>query len=85
MLEAVEHAALRNGVPVDARVESGRTPIHALQRLWSVEDFDRRKDQRFWRGLVDSIPAWDRLIDEFNAEVGGAALPQTSLAAQERS
>ena len=41
LLEAVEHAALRAGVPVDARVESGRTPIHALQRLWDVEHFDR--------------------------------------------
>ncbi|HEY3922621.1 MAG TPA: hypothetical protein VGL76_10995 [Gaiellaceae bacterium] len=41
LLEAVEHAALRSGVPVDARVESGRTPIHALQRLWDVEHFDR--------------------------------------------
>jgi len=41
ILEAVEHAALRAGVPVDARVESGRTPIHALQRLWDVERFDR--------------------------------------------
>ena len=35
-----------------------------------IEDFDRRKDPRFWRGLVDSIPRWDRLIGEFNAEVG---------------
>ena len=35
-----------------------------------LEDFDRRKDQRFWRGLVDSIPSWDQLIEEFNAEVG---------------
>ena len=26
----------------------------------SVEDFDRRKNQDFWRSLVDSIPAWDR-------------------------
>jgi hypothetical protein len=41
MLEAVEHAALRAGVPVDARIESGRTPIHALKRLWDVERFDR--------------------------------------------
>jgi hypothetical protein len=41
LLEAVEHAALRDGVAVDARVESGRTPIHALQRLWAVERFDR--------------------------------------------
>jgi len=41
LLEAVEQAALRAGVPVDARVESGRTPIHALQRLWEAERFDR--------------------------------------------
>jgi hypothetical protein len=41
LLEAVEHAALRAGVPVDARIESGRTPIHALQRLWQAERFDR--------------------------------------------
>jgi hypothetical protein len=41
LLEAVENAALKAGVPVDARIESGRTPIHALQRLWGVEHFDR--------------------------------------------
>jgi cysteine synthase len=36
----------------------------------AIDDFDRRADQRFWRGLVDSVALWDRLIDEFNAEVG---------------
>jgi hypothetical protein len=41
LLEAVEHAASRAGVAVDARVESGRTPIHSLERLWDVERFDR--------------------------------------------
>jgi len=41
LLEAVEHAALRCGVPVDARIEKGRTPTHALGRLWEVEQFDR--------------------------------------------
>jgi hypothetical protein len=41
LLEAVEHAALRAGVPVDARIEKGRTPTHALQALWSAEEFDR--------------------------------------------
>jgi nucleotide-binding universal stress UspA family protein len=41
LLEAVEHAALRAGLAVDARVETGRTPTHALQRLWEAEDFDR--------------------------------------------
>jgi nucleotide-binding universal stress UspA family protein len=41
LLEAVENTALRAGVPVDARVETGRSPIHALQRLWDAERFDR--------------------------------------------
>jgi hypothetical protein len=41
LLEAVEHAALSAGVPVDARIEKGRTLTHALQRLWAVERFDR--------------------------------------------
>lgn len=36
----------------------------------TIEDFEQRKDQRFWRNLVDSIPVWDRLIEDFNAEVG---------------
>lgn len=41
LLEAVEQAALRAGVPVDARIERGRTATHALTRLWEVERFDR--------------------------------------------
>jgi hypothetical protein len=40
-LEAAELAGLRAGLEVDARVETGRTPTHALQRLWCVEHFDR--------------------------------------------
>ncbi|GAC1331968.1 MAG: hypothetical protein NVSMB26_10990 [Beijerinckiaceae bacterium] len=38
----------------------------------AFDDFERRKDQSFWRGLADSIPAWDRLIDAFNAASGVA-------------
>jgi hypothetical protein len=41
LLEAVEQAALRAGVPVDARIEKGRSATHALRRLWDVEHFDR--------------------------------------------
>ena len=41
LLEAVEHAALRAGVPVDARIEKGRTLTHAVRRLWEVERFGR--------------------------------------------
>ena len=40
------------------------------QQGTAIDDFDRRRDQRFWRELVDSIPAWDRLIQAFNVEVG---------------
>ena len=40
-LEAVELEALKAGVAVDARIEKGRTPTHALSRLWDVEPFDR--------------------------------------------
>jgi hypothetical protein len=39
------------------------------------EDFEKRKDQSFWRALVDTIPAWDRLIEDFNAEAGLARSP----------
>jgi len=41
LLEAVEQAALRARIPVDARIEKGRSLTHALRRLWDVEHFDR--------------------------------------------
>jgi nucleotide-binding universal stress UspA family protein len=41
ILEAVELAARRAGVPVDARIERGRTPVDTLRRLWKTERFDR--------------------------------------------
>jgi hypothetical protein len=41
MLEAVERAAVRAGVPVDARIEKGRSLSHALRLLWGAEKFDR--------------------------------------------
>ena len=37
----------------------------------SVADFDRRRDSAFWSEIRASIPAWDRLIADFN-EDGGA-------------
>ena len=36
----------------------------------SVEDFDCRKDQRFWHDVAGSASEWDRLITEFNCEAG---------------
>ncbi|EJW12357.1 Cysteine synthase [Rhodovulum sp. PH10] len=39
----------------------------------SLADFERRRSQEFWRALVDDIPTWDRMIDDFNAEVSGTS------------
>jgi cysteine synthase len=36
----------------------------------SLEDFDARRDQRYWRGLRDLLPAWDDMIREFNDRTG---------------
>jgi hypothetical protein len=36
----------------------------------SVEEFDARRDQRFWREMRDIIPLWDQMIREFNARTG---------------
>lgn len=38
----------------------------------SVQDFERRRHQSFWNGLADSLPEWDRLIEDFNAEAFGS-------------
>ena len=35
-----------------------------------VADFRARKDPAFWRDLRALLPAWDALIDQFNAETG---------------
>jgi cysteine synthase len=36
----------------------------------SVEDFDSRKHAPFWTELQASVPAWDKLIEQFNEETG---------------
>ncbi|HSW19701.1 MAG TPA: pyridoxal-phosphate dependent enzyme [Ramlibacter sp.] len=36
----------------------------------TVEQFDRRRDPAFWEQLQASVPAWDRLIEAFNAQSG---------------
>lgn len=41
LLETIEQRAARVGVAVDSRVEAGRTPRHAMSRLFSEERFDR--------------------------------------------
>jgi cysteine synthase len=50
-----------------------------------VEDFDSRRDQRFWRQLVETIPAWDHLIDEFNRDIGTTRSRSASAGARMQS
>ena len=41
----------------------------------SLEEFSARSQQSFWDGLQELVPAWDAMIDKFNAESGvGKAL-----------
>jgi cysteine synthase len=40
----------------------------------SSEDFSARRSQEFWRGLRDLLPAWDEMIQEFNARTGATAV-----------
>ena len=41
LLETIEQQAAKEEVPVDTRIETGRTPRHALERLMAEERFDR--------------------------------------------
>jgi len=38
----------------------------------SLEEFEARRDQRFWQEMRGIIPAWDHLIEEFNGRTGAA-------------
>jgi universal stress protein family protein len=41
LLETIEQRATRLGIPVDPRIERGRTPRHALAQLLDHERYDR--------------------------------------------
>jgi cysteine synthase len=36
----------------------------------SIDDFRARKDPSFWTSMREIVPAWDAMIDEFNARTG---------------
>jgi universal stress protein family protein len=40
LLELIEQRAAEGGVPVDSRIERGRTPRHALAALLEIEPYD---------------------------------------------
>ena len=70
LLEAIEQRAAAQDIPVDARVQRGRSYRHALSRLLEHEQFDRvivsaADDPR--SGLSGEDLLW--VIDHANAEV----------------
>jgi cysteine synthase len=38
----------------------------------SVEEFNARRRQEFWRSLRELIPVWDQMIEEFNGRTGAS-------------
>jgi cysteine synthase len=36
----------------------------------SLEEFEARRPQSFWREMREVLPVWDQMIDEFNARTG---------------
>ena len=36
----------------------------------SLEEFEARREQRFWDSLLDLVPVWDDLITELNGRSG---------------
>jgi len=40
------------------------------QQGTSLEDFNIRRDPDFWQGLIEYLPVWDAMIDQFNQASG---------------
>ncbi len=64
------------GATTDNMIEMTRTDRERVFNLgyytWveqqgtTLADFDRRRDQSFWDGLLDLVPVWDGMIESFN-------------------
>ncbi len=89
MLEAIERRATRAEVPVDARIERGRTVRHALRELSAHERFDRivvaAGADSSGEGFTPEAVAW--LLSNVPGEVivlrAASAAPQTALQLEE--
>ncbi len=44
----------------------------------SIEEFEARRPQSYWRQMRDILPFWDRMIDEFNARAAVADVTAAS-------
>jgi len=72
-----EHLVCADSAHVEVLDEVGRNRIFNLGYYTWVEqqgvefsDFEVRRDQAFWHHVQGLAPAWDALIDEFNAQTG---------------
>ncbi|WP_018184325.1 pyridoxal-phosphate dependent enzyme [Kaistia granuli] len=70
LAELSDEHVLELGQPGRRRVFNLGYYTWVEQQGVTVEDFDGRRQQSFWKDIAASVPAWDRLITEFNAEVG---------------
>ena len=69
-----------DAVATDHLLECGRVERDRIFNLgyftWveqqglSLEAFEARRDQAFWTGLHDLVPAWDALVGDFNDRTG---------------
>jgi nucleotide-binding universal stress UspA family protein len=70
LLEAIEQRATAEGIPIDSRVQAGRSYRHALARLLEAENFDRviiSATNKPQTGLSGPDLLW--LLEHANAEV----------------
>jgi nucleotide-binding universal stress UspA family protein len=70
LLEAIEQRATAEGIPIDSRVQAGRSYRHALARLLEAENFDRviiSATNQPQTGLSGPDLLW--LLEHANAEV----------------
>ena len=66
----IEELPVRAGDWSDEEIARGRKQlVAAIDAAW-IRIIDSRRDQAFWQGLADTLPAWDRMIEEFNAKTG---------------
>ena len=73
------HARRRRGPPAGADARDRDRIFNLGYYTWveqqgvSLEDFEARRDQDFWRDLRRIIADWDDAIEEFNARTGVGA------------
>ena len=67
-------SSITNDHMIELRIADRRRIFNLGYYTWveqqgvSLDEFEQRRDQRFWDSISAEMPIWDQLIDEFNAE-----------------